>query len=383
MPHCRRFGVTRVTEITGLDVVGIPVATAYRPNARSLSVAQGKGTSADAARASALMEAIEFAHAEQHHLPLRLARRDEFDGSSQYVDPDALAHGQASALGDDQPLLWIEGRSLVDARPSWVPHDAVHLDLTLPLGFGVAFLRRSSNGLASGNTLAEAVVHALCEVIERDAARLWELAGPMHQIATRLDLTTVTEVGCRQLLECYERAGIEVAAYDLTSDLGVPVVLAHIADAFPDPFRLLAPAAGAGCHLHPTTALRRALTEAAQTRLIDIAGVRDDLPRTDDDAMAERHDDEPDRLPPLPSCALPFPNGEGIATDSILGDAANVIGRLQAAGLDAVLVDLTQPALGVPVARVVVAGLEGLPQMMTGDQDEPGVRGLRAAGAAR
>src|SRR4249919_2180198 len=37
-PHLRRFGITRVANVTGLDRLGVPVYLAVRPNARSLSV---------------------------------------------------------------------------------------------------------------------------------------------------------------------------------------------------------------------------------------------------------------------------------------------------------------------------------------------------------
>src|SRR4029079_12013511 len=55
-------GVTRVADLTGLDHLGIPVAAAYRPNARSVSVSQGKGKTLLAAGVSAAMEAIGGSH---------------------------------------------------------------------------------------------------------------------------------------------------------------------------------------------------------------------------------------------------------------------------------------------------------------------------------
>src|SRR5215467_3082672 len=66
------FGITRVANVTGLDCIGIPVVMVCRPNARSLSVSQGKGIDLDAARASGLMESIELFHAERINLPLKL-----------------------------------------------------------------------------------------------------------------------------------------------------------------------------------------------------------------------------------------------------------------------------------------------------------------------
>ncbi len=45
-PWLKPFGITRVANVTGLDCIGIPVVAVYRPNSRSLSVAQGKGVNA-------------------------------------------------------------------------------------------------------------------------------------------------------------------------------------------------------------------------------------------------------------------------------------------------------------------------------------------------
>src|SRR5437016_3701638 len=59
-------GITRVTDITQLDRIGIPVCVSVRPGAAkgSLCVHAGKGLTPGEARASALMEAVEFAAAE-------------------------------------------------------------------------------------------------------------------------------------------------------------------------------------------------------------------------------------------------------------------------------------------------------------------------------
>ncbi|MEZ4302620.1 MAG: YcaO-like family protein, partial [Polyangiaceae bacterium] len=80
------LGITRIADVTGLDHLGIPVVMVTRPNARSLSVAQGKGLSLAAAKASGLMEAIESYHAEHIHLPLRLATYRELCGAHRMID---------------------------------------------------------------------------------------------------------------------------------------------------------------------------------------------------------------------------------------------------------------------------------------------------------
>src|SRR2546428_13701976 len=58
------FGITRLANVTGLDRIGIPVWLCIRPNARCLSVSQGKGLDDDLARVSAVLGAIGLPHAE-------------------------------------------------------------------------------------------------------------------------------------------------------------------------------------------------------------------------------------------------------------------------------------------------------------------------------
>jgi ribosomal protein S12 methylthiotransferase accessory factor len=69
--HLQAMGITRLANVTGLDVIGIPVYMAVRPNSRSITVSQGKGLDREAARVSALMESAEAWHAETVNLPWR------------------------------------------------------------------------------------------------------------------------------------------------------------------------------------------------------------------------------------------------------------------------------------------------------------------------
>lgn len=66
---------------------------------------------------------------------------------------------------------------MLTSEPRWVPYEVVHTDYrpSRPLESGALYA--SSNGLASGNHRLEALVHAICEVVERDASTLWHLAG--------------------------------------------------------------------------------------------------------------------------------------------------------------------------------------------------------------
>jgi ribosomal protein S12 methylthiotransferase accessory factor len=156
----------------------------------------------------------------------------------------------------------------------------VHADATVPWMPGSGAFIASTNGLASGNNLAEAVLHGLCEVIERDAQALWEFSGGETQDATRIDLSTSSDPIIVDVLDKYSRAKIEVMTWNLTGDIKIPVVQCVIFDALETLYSSRIPAAfGAGCHPSSEVALSRAMTEAAQSRLTVIAGSRDDFGR--------------------------------------------------------------------------------------------------------
>src|SRR5580765_9053280 len=76
-PLLPALGITRVANVTGLDLAGVPVVMVCRPNSRSVAVSQGKGIDLASARASGLMEAAELYHAETITLPLRLCTYEE------------------------------------------------------------------------------------------------------------------------------------------------------------------------------------------------------------------------------------------------------------------------------------------------------------------
>ncbi|MGH9813012.1 MAG: YcaO-like family protein, partial [Candidatus Acidiferrales bacterium] len=273
------IGITRIANITGLDRIGIPVAVACRPNSRSLAVSQGKGLDPEAARASALMESIELHHAEHIALPVKLGSYEELKKTHSLAEVEKLPRVRGSLFHSGLPLLWVEGFDLLQQQPAWVPFEMVSMNYTLPFPPGSGCFQATSNGLASGNHLLEAVSQGICEVVERDATTLWRLSREASQRARLVDLTTVDDPACREVLEKFERAGVAVAAWDTTTDIGIPAFRCTIAQRRDDPLRPLYTIDGMGCHPSRSIALLRALTEAAQGRLTYIAGSRDDLYR--------------------------------------------------------------------------------------------------------
>jgi YcaO-like protein with predicted kinase domain len=375
-PFLPVMGITRIANITGLDSIGIPVVMVCRPNARALAVSQGKGLTLAAAKASALMEEIESYHAERITLPLKLGSYEDLKDSHRLVDVTGLPRASHSLFHPHRSLLWVEGYDLLQQEEVWVPYEMVSLDFTLPAPTGNGCFAANSNGLASGNHLLEAISHGICEVVERDATTLWFLQEPEGQARTRLDLDTVDDPACCEALRRFERAGVAVGVWEITSDVGLPAFECTIVERVDEPLRMLYAAGGMGCHPAREVALLRALTEAAQSRLTVIAGSRDDVFRADYEryrspeivrrARARIADNGPIRS------FSNVPTWDGETFDE---DVSWELDRLRAVGItQVVVVDLTKPEFRLPVVKVIIPGLEGIIPELSPTEYVPGER---------
>jgi ribosomal protein S12 methylthiotransferase accessory factor len=328
-----------------------------RPNARSSAVFHGKGVDLAAAKVSGLMEAIETWHAEHVALPLRFGSIAELRAEAGAATVERLPRASANPLRDDLSMLWIEGQELIGSRRLWLPFEVVHANSAIPGPPGSGEFATSTNGLASGNHLLEATSHALCEVIERDAMSLWRCLHPTLQDGTRLDLDGVEDALCRKVLGQMESAGLDVAAWDITTDIGVPAFQAIAIDRSDEIAHV---GFGAGCHPASEIALLRALTEAVQVRTTYIVGSREDI---------EPADYRPATLEGRTRAARALLRAEPARRFAAIGrqefatfdaEVAWLLERLAAIGLrEAIAVDLSRADIDLAVVRVVVPGLEG------------------------
>ena len=370
------MGVTRVANVTGLDSVGIPVVMVCRPNSRSVAVSQGKGIDLASARASGLMESAELYHAETITLPLRLATYEELRYQHNVVEVEELPRGSGSHFHPNLRLLWCEGRDLLNEESVFVPYEMVHTNYTIPFPDGHGCFPATSNGLASGNSLIEAISHGICEVVERDATTLWKSRDEEKLDQNRLDPGSVDDSLCQSLLEKLERAGLSVAIWDITNDIQIAAFACFIVPREESAMWHCSVAAGYGCHPVRQVALIRALTEAAQARLTVISGLRDDF----------RRDSYEQLLDPDVVRAVRNRMSESTATRSfrdvpswdggtLEADVEWELERIRKAGVRRVVaVDLTKPEFGLPVVRVIIPGLEPI----LGPDYLPGRRGKAA-----
>ncbi|MDI6886227.1 MAG: YcaO-related McrA-glycine thioamidation protein [archaeon] len=354
-PKMPAAGVTRVADITGLDRIGIPVFSSIRPTAEggAVSVYNGKGTTAAEARVSAMMEAVERYSAEVGARELliesysRLSEKENGLNPKELILPDYVKHVE------DVPIPWVKGYDLIKDEAIFVPANAVFHPL--PSRFErVRLFRTNTNGLAGGNELEEAIFHGLAEVIERDAWSLVEITrntGPNVKI----------EGGeIRNLMDNFLNADVSVLIRDITSDLGVPTFAAVSDDLMlRDPALLTI---GMGTHTDAGVAIKRAITEVAQSRLTQIHGAREDTVTADVRRMMgyewmhkmNKHWFETSEFEEFDHVA-----SSSFDSNDFLVDIQYMVERLKGVGLERVIVvDLTRAEIGVPVVRVIVPGLE-------------------------
>lgn len=359
-PFLGTFGITRVANVTGLDRIGIPVTMVCRPNSRSVAVSQGKGLTLAAAKASGIMESIELWHAEHMQQPLRYCSYREIQRAGRVVNVERLAGRLRSRFHSNLPILWVAGYDLLARQESWLPFECVTMDSTLPLPAGAGCFLGTSNGLASGNNLLEAMSHAICEVVERDATTLWRARGASETHEDLVDLASVNDWACREVLQHCAAAEVQVLAWNITSDTALPAFAALITElGVPQPIRVTA--IGYGCHVDRGVALLRALTEAIQSRLTYISGSRDDLFRREyEDNIRTRQSIGRFWEMLQTGQGQPFQSIPTYNTETFNDDVTLQLARLKAVGIEEVVaIDLTDPSINIPVVRVVVPGLEG------------------------
>lgn len=357
-PFVSKMGITRVANITGLDRVGIPVYTAFRPHSRSISVSQGKGSSLVAAKVSAIMESVETYHAEHISQALRFGSFDELKDTLRLIQLETVPRCDSSKLPDNQAIFWIKGQNLFDQQSLWLPFEVVSTDYTLPNHLGTGYFCANTNGLASGNTFKEASCHAITEVIERDAEALWFQQSPQAQAMTGVDPASVYDENCLWLMAQFKQADINIKIWDMTSDVGVPCYTCLVMGADDD---WADPEFGAGSHPCKEVALARAISEAAQARATFIAGSRDDIGVIE--YSSERRAKRRLQGLKLFKSHLPkqrFDQAVSYDFDHIEDDLSFCLQSLKSVEItQVVMVDLSQEKFGLSVVKAVIPGLEG------------------------
>lgn len=364
-------GITRVADVTRLDRLGIPNFMSVRPDdlGPGISYYNGKGLTQDDAHAGALMEAIERHAGEYCSYPVVRASFRQLSSEAPCLRLDEIVAPWLAEFDDDTILEWVCGYELHTESPMFVPLNCVVAPYRPSVGQQLFY--SSSNGLASGNSLTEALCHALCEVIERDAesmslaetrlvsgiGALLNRAGlrsPPYGRERVIDLHSIPSRSA-QIVEKMQSAGLKVILYDVTDASRVTTVHCAIIDPYWNgPLN-----AHGGCGSHPDSriAVSRALTEAAQSRLTCIQGGREDL----DELMMNKSwitdSDIDDKL--ASAASIPFSDLPNFQSDYIDEDIGYLLNGAKKSGLERIIAfDMTHGDVNMPVVRVVAPEAE-------------------------
>jgi len=352
-----RLGISRVADITRMDRLGLPVYASIRPRGRVLRVHAGKGLTALDAQVGALMEAVEFAVAEPGRTeweakPMAVGRfLAQFQGRTDLIDFAPIL-GRQVTLDDVMVTVHCE-----DVRTGATTHLPAEL-VFLPLEEAQPMFGWSSNGLASGNSVDEATLHGLLEVIERDTVSMNRAVDRSRWVAP-----DSLPPPLQRYVADWKRLGIRTAVRWLPTShpLGVHCFQAFLHE--PDRSSVHV-ASGNGAHPDPGIALARAVCEAAQSRLSHVHGGRDDIVHfyANFGTDAERTKKDATLLPPLFSDDDPLRFDQLVAAstcDDIVEQLTCLMEALEAAGFGRVFrhrfaIDLD----GLAVVKVVVPGCE-------------------------
>ena len=269
---------------------------------------------------------------------------------------------EQAGLPDSTPLDWISARHALDDTLTEFPAD---ICLRRGTGHILAPPWPLSIGCAAGPSFDAAILHALLELIERDAAALWWRGGlrgrllPLDGAAARQALDCLTRIrGATQRRRCW--------LLDITTDLGVPSVAAVSVNQHGHNF-----ACGLAARLTLPQAAQAAIHEMCQMELAhEVVAAK--IQESGDTALNihdRAHLRRGQELNPQ-DCTLlhPLPPATASATIDETTSLRQLIRHLQDKGIETFVIDLTRSGFGIPVARVLCPMLEKEPSQIVGNR---------------
>jgi oxazoline/thiazoline synthase len=324
----------------------------------------GKGSSAEQAEASALMEAIERYSGIFQGDEIRATRRfTDFAPGDAILPNDVLLFSDAQYLpeqtGEEDShetqmapapfdpsarIEWSPVWSLRDGRFKYIPTGLLYFFYSGPAAF-----HADSNGCAAGNTREEAIVQGFLELVERDAYAIWWYNRLRR---AEVDLSHFNDSYVRDLQTQLAESGRKLWVLDVTSDLGVPtyVAILHWIQNGQENIEF-----GSGAHFDPRIAMLRTLTELNQFLSIGLMGGGTGEKSSLDGVTPLRLQDHPFLTPS--HTLQPGSGWNAGLLDNTRQQVDACVEIARRAGLDFLVLDQTRPDVEVPVVRVIVPGL--------------------------
>ena len=328
----------------------------------------GKGATSEQSEASALMELMErfsfFSFIHRFQFPtLRYRDLDGFAVSAEDLKKSVYDTQTPTELCrrflDELPLRWVKGWNLTLGKEQWVPIDWF-------------YTINEYNGPAAGNTVEEAILQALCEVVERHVGSI--ISNDML-VTPEIDADSLRDPAAIELVEKFRSKGIKLFLRDFSLDTGIPTVgaLAYDPSTFPERSEIVFTA---GTTSNPEKSLCRALTEIAQLAgdFENRTSYRPTLPKY---ASLEEADFIMKSNGKVSIRDLP-----NLDDDNIRVEIERCTAALAKIGLQVLVVNVTHPELQVPVVYTIIPGAHFLDHTRNTDFPQHAartmVRGLAA-----
>lgn len=357
--------------VDSLDRIGIPVYCTiahFTPdiNQNKPTVHWGKGYSPIQAQASALAETIErFSSRVFSHTPLIQARYK--DVASCAINPRHLITDSEEAshrhVPFDENMLvhWRWGYDLLKNSPILIPAICVHFPFDIHENRN--FANQSTNGLAAGNCLEEAILQSLLELIERDATYIIL----RNRICTPdVVVDSIKDNTLSWTIQRIRDAQMGVYIKDFTTDIGIPVMGVLITDTVNKNGLMIAH--GYGAHLDPKIALMRALTEAAQVRCFYLKYLKE-LPHKRREKFCSSHFLFDNKAKDIFDCMLrpgshkrDFSDIPNLASNELSNSLELCMNKVKKVLHDSSIfaVNLTHLEIDFPVVKVIVPELQNI-----------------------
>jgi ribosomal protein S12 methylthiotransferase accessory factor len=256
------------------------------------------------------------------------------------------------------PIDWVQGRCLVSEKRVLVP-----ADWCLRRSERVADLQPRtalSTGVAAGVSFEAAAARALLELVERDAASLWWLAG---QRGRPLAMEASAAREAARLLHVLRQGSEHRKSWllDLTTDLEIPSVAAVSFNAEGRGF-----ACGLAARLELADAVRAAVLEMCQMELALLLamGRRE---RGGPGSLADKDRDQLERADKIDANRLELVHPFGAPFEHRArprgGDLATLKQAFAQGGLEAALVDLRRDEFAIPVVHALAPELQPMPAL--------------------